>query len=267
MSAVLSRVLVAAALLPPVLLIIYAGGWWLLVLAAGAAVVALHEFYGMTRTLRPVVLAGYFGTLLALLGSEWGAEWALAGFLSTFGFSFAFKGLAGTRPALVSVAATVLGSAWIGLGLAHIILIRELPEHGTLAAFTVLLTVFASDTAAYLAGRLLGRHKLAPRTSPGKTWEGLLAGTIVALLVPFFALYEEGFLDVPESLALGGTIAVAAPIGDLFESALKRDAGVKDAGKVLLGHGGMLDRLDALLFTAIACYYLLLAFGAASARP
>jgi phosphatidate cytidylyltransferase len=256
-SAFVSRIVVAAALLPPVLLLIYGGGWWLFGLAAAAAMLALHEFYGMTRALRPVLLAGYFGTLAALVGAEWGPEWALAGFLSTFGFSFA------VRPTMVSVAATVLGAAWIGLGLAHMILIRGIPEHGSLAAFTILLTVFASDTVAYLAGRLVGRHKLAPRTSPGKTWEGLVAGTIAALLVPFFALYEEGFLGVPESLALGAAIAVAAPIGDLFESALKRDAGVKDAGSLLLGHGGVLDRLDALLFAAVACYYLLVAFGAA----
>lgn len=262
MTTLLSRVLIAAVLLPPALLLVYGGGWWLFALAAGAAVVALHEFYGMARVLRPVLLAGYLGTVTALVGAEWGPEWALAGFLSTFGFSFIFKGLAGVRPTLVSIAATVLGAAWIGLGLAHMILIRELPEHGTLAAFTVLLTVFGSDTAAYLAGRLIGRHKLAPNTSPGKTWEGFVAGTIVALLVPFFALYEQGFLDVPQSLALGAAIAVAAPIGDLFESGLKRDAGVKDTGRVLLGHGGMLDRLDALLFAAVAAYYLLAAFGA-----
>jgi phosphatidate cytidylyltransferase len=143
------------------------------------------------------------------------------------------------------------------------VLVREIPEHGALAAFTVLLAVFASDTAAYVAGRLFGRHKLAPRTSPGKTWEGLVAGTIAAVLVPFFALYEEGFLDVPQSLALGVAIAVAAPLGDLFESALKRDAGLKDTGRLLLGHGGMLDRLDALLFAAVVSFYLLLAFGAA----
>jgi phosphatidate cytidylyltransferase len=263
MSPLVSRVLVAAVLLPVVLLVIWVGSWWLVALAAVAAVLALHEFYGMTRTLRPVVLAGYAGAIAALVGAAWGPEWALAGFLSTFPFAFVFRALAGVQPTVVSVATTVLGGAWIGLGLAHMILIRELPEHGTLAAFTVLLAVFASDTAAYVAGRLVGRHKLAPRTSPGKTWEGLAAGTIAAVLVPFFALYEEGFLDVTESLILGGVIAVAAPIGDLFESALKRDAGLKDTGRVLLGHGGMLDRLDALLFAAVASYYLLLAFGAA----
>jgi phosphatidate cytidylyltransferase len=257
LSGLFSRVVVAAVLLPLVLVVLWAGGWWLVALAAAAAMVALHEFYGMTRTLRPVLLAGYAGTLAALFGAAWGPEWALAGFLSTFAAAFF------VRPTTVSVAATVLGAAWIGLGLAHMILIRGIPEHGTLAAFTVLLTVFAADTAAYLAGRLVGRHKLAPRTSPGKTWEGLVAGTIAAVLVPFFALYEEGFLDVAESLVLGGAIAVAAPIGDLFESALKRDAGVKDTGSLLLGHGGVLDRIDAVLFAAVASYYVLVAFGAA----
>jgi phosphatidate cytidylyltransferase len=263
MSPFVSRVVIVALLLPLILLAIWAGGWWVFGLAALAGVLGLHEFYGMTRALRPVVLAGYAGTLAALVGAEWGPEWALAGFLSTFGFAFVFKGLAGVQPTTLSIAATVLGGAWIGLGLAHMILIREIPEHGTLAAFTVLLAVFASDTAAYVAGRLIGRHKLAPRTSPGKTWEGLAAGAIAAVLVPFFALYEEGFLDVTQSLVLGGAIAVAAPMGDLFESALKRDAGLKDTGRLLLGHGGMLDRLDALLFTAVVSYYLLLAFGVA----
>src|SRR5215217_3160733 len=105
----------------------------------------------MKRSSAPVLVADNGGAPGALVGAEWGPEWALAGFLSTFGFSFVFKGLAGVRPTLVSVAATVLGAAWIGLGLAHMILIRELHEHGALAAFTVLLTVFASDTAAYLA--------------------------------------------------------------------------------------------------------------------
>lgn len=263
MSSFASRVAVAALLLPPVFGLIWAGGWWFFVLAAVVAVLALHEFYEMTRPLRPVLLAGFAATLAALLGAQWGPEWALGGFLATFGFAFVFKGLAGASPTTASLAATVLGAAWIGLSLAHMTFIREIPEHGVLAAFTILLAVFAADTVAYFVGRLFGRHKLAPRTSPGKTWEGLVAGTIAAVLVPFFAFYEEGFLEVWESLVLGGAIAAAAPIGDLFESALKRDAGIKDSGRLLLGHGGMLDRLDALLFAAVASYYVLLAFGAA----
>jgi phosphatidate cytidylyltransferase len=263
MSALVSRVLVAAALLPVVFLLVWAGEWWMVGLAAVVAMVALHELYVMTRELRPVLLAGYAGTLAALVGAEWGPEWMLAGFFATLPLVFCFKAVAGTMPTAVSVAATVLGSAWIGLGLGHLVLIRELPEHGVLATYTVVLAVFISDTAAYVAGRLIGRHKMAPETSPGKTWEGLVAGTIAAVLVPFFAMYEEEFLTVPESLVLGGVIAVAAPVGDLFESALKRDAGIKDTGRLLLGHGGMLDRIDALLFAGVASYYLLLAFGAA----
>jgi len=263
MTALVSRVLVAAALLPVVLLLIWAGGWWMVGLAAVAAMVALHELYVMTRELRPVLLAGYAGTLATLIGAAWGPEWALAGFFSTLPLAFLFKAAAGAMPSAASVSVTVLGSAWIGLGLAHLVLLRELPEHGFLTLLTVVLAVFASDTMAFAAGRVLGRHKMAPQTSPGKTWEGFAAGTIAAVLVPFFAFYEEDFLTVPESLALGAVIAVAGPVGDLFESALKRDTGVKDSGRILLGHGGMLDRLDAFLFTGVAAYYLLKAFGAA----
>jgi phosphatidate cytidylyltransferase len=263
MTALVSRILVAAALLPVVLLLIWAGGWWMVGLAAVAGMVALHELYVMTRTLRPVLLAGYAGTLATLIGAAWGPEWALAGFFSTLPLAFLFKAAAGAVPTAASVSVTVLGSAWIGLGLAHFVLLRELPEHGFLTVLTVVLAVFASDTMAFAAGRVLGRHKMAPHTSPGKTWEGFAAGTIAAVLVPFFAFYGEDFLTVPESLTLGAVIAVAGPVGDLFESALKRDVGVKDSGRILLGHGGMLDRLDAFLFTGVAAYYLLKAFGAA----
>jgi phosphatidate cytidylyltransferase len=263
MTALVSRILVAAVLLPVVLLLIWAGGWWMIGLAVVAGMVALHELYVMTRNLRPVLLAGYAGTLATLIGAAWGPEWALAGFFSTLPLAFLFKAAAGALPSAASVSVTVLGSAWIGLGLAFLVLLRELPEHGFLTVLTVVLAVFASDTMAFAAGRVLGRHKMAPLTSPGKTWEGFVAGTIAAVLVPFFAFYGEDFLTVPESLALGALIAVAGPIGDLFESAVKRDTGVKDSGRILLGHGGMLDRLDAFLFTGVAAYYLLKAFGAA----
>ena len=263
MTALVSRILVAAVLLPVVFLLIWAGGWWIIALAVVAALIALHELYLMARDLRPVLVAGYAGTVATLVGAAWGPEWALAGFFSTLPLVFLFKAVAGAMPSTASAAVTVLGAAWIGLGLAHLVLVREIPEHGVLALYTVVLAVFASDTAAFAAGRVIGRHKMAPQTSPGKTWEGFVAGTIAALLVPFFALYEEELLTVPESLGLGVAIAVAGPIGDLFESALKRDAGVKDSGRILLGHGGMLDRLDAFLFTGVATYYLLVAFGAA----
>jgi phosphatidate cytidylyltransferase len=163
----------------------------------------------------------------------------------------------------VAVSVTVLGPAWIGLGLAHVLLIRDLPEHAQLATFTILLAVFAGDTMAYAVGRMFGRHKLAPLTSPGKTWEGFIAGTTATILVAFFALYDErgDFLSIWEALVLGAVIAAVAPLGDLFASAIKRDMQVKDWGRLLPGHGGMLDRIDALLFAAVASWYCLLGFG------
>ena len=124
-----------------------------------------------------------------------------------------------------------------------------------------MLAVWAGDTLAYLGGRLLGRHKMAPATSPGKTWEGFFFGAAATVFVMFAALYKAHFLTIDQSLILGGVVAIAAPLGDLFESLLKRDAGVKDSGTLLGGHGGMLDRLDAFLFAAPAAYWCILAFG------
>jgi phosphatidate cytidylyltransferase len=263
MSSFWSRIVVGAVLLPAVLGLVYLGGWWMWLLAVVAALIALHELYRITRPLRPLVLAGFAGTVLALLGAQLGGlPWMTAGFLATLVLAFVLKGISDTRQSLtVAIGTTVLGVAWIALGLAHMVLLRAITEHGRLAVFTVLLAVFAADAAAYFTGLLLGRHKMAPVLSPGKTWEGLAGGTIVAVLVPFFALYHQHFLTVGEAIALGVVIAITAPLGDLFESALKRDMNVKDSGTLLAGHGGMLDRLDALLFAGVASYYLVRAFG------
>ena len=263
MSSFWSRIVVGAVLLPAVLGLVYLGGWWLWALALAGGLIALHELYRMARTLRPLVLAGFAGLVLSLLGAQLGGiPWMTAGLLATIALAFVLKGISQTRQSTtVAIAITVLGVAWIGLGLAHALLLRSIPEHGRLAVFTVLLTVFASDAFAYFTGLLIGRHRMTPVLSPGKTWEGLAGGTIVAILLPFFALYHQHFLTIGEALALGVVIAIVAPLGDLFESALKRDMNVKDTGRLLAGHGGMLDRLDALLFASIASYYLILAFG------
>jgi phosphatidate cytidylyltransferase len=260
-----SRILVAVIGLPLVLGMLWLGGWWLFALLVVVALIALHELYTMARSLRPLVLAGYTGAFLALLGAQLGGlGWMLGGFMTTFALAFVLKGLGETRmPTTISIGTTVLGAGWIGLGLGYVILLRAIPAHAQLASLTVILAVFAGDTAAYATGRLLGRHKLAPLTSPAKTWEGFVGGTIACILVPFFAMYREHFLSVPRSLVLGLVIAIAAPLGDLFESALKRDMQVKDAGTLLAGHGGVLDRIDAPLFAVVAAFYLLAAFGVA----
>jgi phosphatidate cytidylyltransferase len=260
-----SRILVAIVLLPVVLGIVYAGGWWLFGLALGGGLVALHEFYRLARSFRPLVLGGYVALVLALLGTQLGGTaWLLAGIAATFPLAFLLYGVSDARPSFVTaVGTTVLGVAWIALGLGLLLLVRDIPEHGRLAIFAVLLAIFADDTFAYLVGRLLGRHKLAPAISPGKSWEGFVGGTIAAVAVVFFATYDEGYLRTWQALVLGAAIAVAAVLGDLFESAVKRDVGVKDSGSLLAGHGGVLDRIDSILFAGPAAYVVLLALGKA----
>jgi phosphatidate cytidylyltransferase len=265
MNQLVSRVLVALVGLPVVLLIVWAGGWWLFALAAVAALLALHEYALMIRTLRPVILAAYAGSILAILGAHLGGlDWTIAGFLSTMVLAFLLHWIATTRQsATVAIASTVLGTGWIGLCLAHLLLLRDISSNGELATFTVLLAVWAGDIGAFFAGRMIGRHKLAPALSPGKTWEGFLFGTASTIFVTFVALYKQDYLSIGESLLLGLVIAVAAPLGDLFESAIKRDMEVKDSGRLLAAHGGVLDRIDSLLFAVVASYYLLRALNAA----
>jgi phosphatidate cytidylyltransferase len=262
MSAFVSRLLVAAAALPIVLGAAWGGGWWIFAVATLAAVLALHEFWLLARPLSPLSPAGYVGGVLALVGAKLGGPgWAFGGVLAALPLAFLLKGVSATRQAATaSISATLLASAWIGGGLAFLLLLRDLPTHGRDAIYTVLLAVWAGDTFAYFGGRLLGRHRMAPTTSPGKTWEGFVFGTAATVFVAFVCLYKNHFLTIPQSLVLGGVLAVAAPLGDLFESMLKRDAGVKDSGRLLAGHGGVLDRLDAFLFAAPAAYFLILAF-------
>src|SRR5215467_5830250 len=260
-----SRLLVAAVGLPVVLGVLWLGGWWLFTLLALAACVGVHEYVTTARPLRPLAPAVYGGALLALLGAQMGGTvWLLGGFTATFVLAFVLHALSSTRaPTTAAVGSTVLGSAWIGLGLGFVLLLREMHDHGRLIAFTVVLTAFAAATFAYFGGRWIGRHKLAPRLSPGKSWEGLLIGAAAGVFVSFIALYDtrDKYLSVWQAIVLGLVLVVAEVIGDLFESAVKRDPEVKATGKLRGGHGGMLDRIDGLLFAAPAAYFLVVAYG------
>ena len=261
MSPGLSRIVVALCLLPIVLGAVWLGGWWLIALAIVGGLMALHELYVMGRGLRPILLGGYIGLVLTLIGSQTGEiSWVLGGIFSTVLVAFVIFGFSDARPsATAAMSLTLLGVVWVGGGLAALILLRAIPDNGRLAVFTVLIAVFADDTAAYVVGRTIGRHKMAPRISPGKSWEGFVGGTVAAVAVAFFAMYDQGFLTNLEAVALGAAVAFSATLGDLFESAIKRDLGVKDSGRVLAGHGGVLDRVDSLLWAGPAALYTILA--------
>jgi phosphatidate cytidylyltransferase len=265
LSPLVSRILVAVVLLPLVIGLVYLGGWWLFALAIVGGLLALHELYVMARELRPLVLGGYLGFVTTLLGLQLGGvDWMLGGLLATFVLAFVVYGLGGVRQsATMSFAITVLGVAWVGAGIGCLLLVRDIPEFGFWAVMAVLFTVFAADTGAFFVGRTLGRHRMAPAISPNKSWEGFVGGVVAAIGMAFVILYKDRdeFLTIPESLVLGLVIALAAVLGDLFESAVKRDLDVKDSGRVLGGHGGMLDRLDSLLWAGPAAYFAILAFG------
>ena len=267
MNPLLSRVLVVVVLLPLVIGLVYLGGWWLFALALVGGLLALHELYVMAREPRPLVLGGYLGFAATLLGLQLGGlEWMLGGLLVTFVFAFVVYGLGGVRQsATSSFAVTLLGVAWVGAGLGCLLLVRDIPDFGFWAVMAVLFTVFAADTGAFFVGRTFGRHRLAPAISPAKSWEGFVGGVVAAIGMAFVILYKDrgDFLSIPESLVLGLVIALAAVLGDLFESAVKRDLEVKDSGRVLGGHGGVLDRLDSLLWAGPAAYFTILAFGSA----
>jgi phosphatidate cytidylyltransferase len=156
----------------------------------------------------------------------------------------------------VSIAITILGIVWIGLPFAHAVLLRELPDHGAALLVDVLVATFVADTAAYAGGRLFGRHRLAPALSPNKTLEGLVFGLVGGTLGFWFAGLYQDWLPGVDALVIGACVAALAPVGDLFESMIKRDLGIKDSGTIFGPHGGLLDRLDAVLFTIVAGYYL-----------
>ncbi len=159
-------------------------------------------------------------------------------------------------------AVTVFGAVYVGFLLAHLVLVRSL-DSGTALVLAIIVSVWVNDVFAYLVGSTMGRHKLAPRISPNKSWEGLIAGTLLTVVTWVVLHY---LTDPPLSLAwfvfVGIGISIAAIVGDLFESRLKREAGVKDSGALLPGHGGFLDRFDSLILVSVVAYYLLVWGGA-----
>jgi phosphatidate cytidylyltransferase len=221
--------------------------------------VCLHELYRMLERWRPVALVGFAAMTALVLAARYGTQkQVLEVTVATVPVLFLAVLARGQRGASVAMAGTLFGVYWLGLAFAHAVLLRQVP-HGDGIIIDVLVGTFLGDTGAYAGGRLFGRRPLAAQISPNKTVEGLFCGMLVALVSVFLAGLYQDWLTQGDALVLGLTVAVLGPLGDLFESLVKRDAGIKDAGHLFGAHGGALDRLDAVIFTIVGAYYVWLA--------
>jgi len=221
-------------------------------------VLCLREFVTMSHESRPMAIPAHLAMAALVVAAEFGTAFNVLLILAaSFPVMFAFAVKAQQREgAMVSIAVTLLGIVWIGLPLAHAVLLRELPSHGAALLIDVLVGTFVADTAAYATGRMFGSHPIAPTISPNKTVEGLIGGFVIGTMGFWFAGLYQNWLSGTDALIIGAAVAAAAPVGDLFESLLKRDLGTKDTGTLFGPHGGILDRLDAVLFTVVVGYYL-----------
>ena len=254
-----ARVLVALPAIAFAIFIVVQGGVIFAVGVGLLGLVCLHELFAMYPQARPARLAGFIGLIGLLAAAHYGDRGTvLLAFVATIPLTFAIA-LAQRPPGgPPSIALTVLGLAWIGLAFAHAVLLRDLP-HGDAIVVDILVGTFIGDTGAMLGGRLFGRRRMSPVISPNKTWEGLGIGFVTAVAAVWFAGLYQDWLSGTDALILGAAVAAAAPVGDLFESLFKRESGVKDSGRLFGAHGGALDRLDAVIYTAVAGYYVGLA--------
>ncbi|HTB70309.1 MAG TPA: phosphatidate cytidylyltransferase [Solirubrobacteraceae bacterium] len=254
-----ARVLAAAPAIAVALFLVIEGG---AIFAIGLFVlgaICLHELYGMFERAHPVRLAGFIAlaglTAAASYGDQFQVLLVLAATLPLlFGLT-----LLQPRPSVGGMAVTLLGIYWIGLAVAHAVLLRGLP-HGLGIVIDVLVGTFLGDTGAYFGGRLFGKRPLAPSISPNKTVEGLVIGMLFAVLGVWIAGRYQEWLPGTHALVLGLGVALVAPVGDLFESFVKREAHTKDSGGLFGAHGGALDRLDAVLFAVVVGYYVWAAY-------
>jgi phosphatidate cytidylyltransferase len=275
-SEMTQRVLVALVGIPLAVAIVWIGGWPLAVLLMAISALAALEFFNLAekKGAQPLRAAGAVlaaGFILLVAANRTGIE--LAGFGAVIAWAtivFAtlaiwHRGVEG-QP-LLSISTTLTGAVYTGGLLSFGFLLRHLPgvqsaAHGAALVFAPVLLTWTSDTFAYFVGRQFGTKKLIPRVSPGKTVQGAMGAVIGTVLVALaysrvlsgFPLYE---MSLAEAALFGLVMSVAAQVGDLAESLLKRDAGVKDSGTLLPGHGGALDRFDSLFFTLPIAYFFI----------
>jgi phosphatidate cytidylyltransferase len=266
------RILVAIPAIAFAVFIVIQGGEIFALGLLALGVIALHELYTLMGRVQPAALAGFL-TLAGLLAAALYGEPRHVVMVLVAAFPVTFV-LALFRPRREhvswAIAATLFGVLWIGLAMVHAIWLRDLVEPapagdeivvGTGLVINTLIGTFIGDTFAYFGGRFYGRTPLAPLISPNKTLEGLAIGVVGGTAAFWFAGLYQDWLSGPDALLIGAMVALAAPVGDLFESLVKRDLEVKDTGKLFGPHGGVLDRLDACLFSIPVAYYAAVGLG------
>jgi phosphatidate cytidylyltransferase len=252
------RILVAIPWIVFAIAITVAGGLVFALAMIGVGVLCLREYLALTDETQPLRRAAYIVLPALVLAAYFGSAFqVLLVIAASFLALFAFGAGPGHREGItVSIGVTLLGILWIGIPLVHAVLLRDLPNHGAALLIDVLVGTFATDTGAYATGRAFGSHKITPGLSPNKTLEGLIGGFLIGTMAFWFAGLYQDWLSGADALIIGAAVAAVAPIGDLFESMLKRDLGRKDTGTLFGPHGGILDRLDAVFFTVVVGYYL-----------
>jgi phosphatidate cytidylyltransferase len=254
-----ARALVALPAIAFALFIVIEGGLVFTLGLFALGCVCMHELYGMYDRAHPVRLAGFLALAGLLAAALYGGQFQiLLAAVAALPVLFALT-VYQRHPSVGGMALTLLGIYWIGFALAHAVLLRRLP-HGQGIVIDVLVGVFLGDTGAYLGGRMFGRRPLAPHISPGKTVEGLLIGIAFAVLGVWIAGRYQEWLPGAHAVVLGVGVGLIAPVGDLFESFVKREARIKDSGRLFGAHGGALDRLDGVLFAAVVGYYIWAAY-------
>jgi len=257
---VTTRIITGVVLAVLAIVIVAHGGLVFFFVIAALALLALNEFYRLTRVYRPLAMAGFLGVVLMVSMAWFYSPEAVFGAVCAGLLFTALLGLAsGPKPGVtVRMAVAMVGMLYVGLGFSAVMLLRPMDKDG-LILLTIIFGTWAGDTMAYFTGRFFGATPMAPVLSPKKTWEGFAGGAISAvLLVMFLGLYTP--LHPGGSFLLGVAIAIGGPLGDLFESLIKRDVQIKDSGRGIPGHGGVLDRFDAILFCLPIAYYLALQF-------
>ena len=252
------RVLIALPWIVFAIAITVAGGIVFALAMIAIGVVALREFAAIAARYRPLILPAYAAVAALIVAAHFGTAFNVLYILAaSVPLVFAFAARPAHRDgATVSMGVTLLGVLWIGLPLAHAVFLRDLPSHGAALLIDVLVGTFVADTAAYATGRMFDSHRITPNLSPNKTLEGLIGGFLIGTMGFWFAGLYQDWLSGLDALLIGAAVAAVAPIGDLFESMIKRDLGTKDTGTLFGPHGGLLDRLDAVFFTVVVGYYL-----------